>query len=162
MLGGVGVGIVEIGGLLPGDWPWLLSRSAATAWAHVAEALRPGTSPQRVGAQAAQVLRMLLAQPPNAALVVRDRGSPVGYIVVAIVPDELTGAPTGLYYDIFVEPAYRGTGVSSRLTAAGEAYCRALGVRVIRRVVAPGNEASLRHALKDGCQVERISLIKVL
>jgi len=81
---------------------------------------------------------------------------------VALVPDELTGVPTGLFYDIYVEPAHRGTGVSLRLTAAGEAHCRAHGVRVIRRYIAPANTPSLRHALRDGCRVERLALVKVL
>jgi len=153
---------VEVGVMTPLEWPWLAARSAATAWAHVEPALRAWTTPAAVAARAEQNLRALLAQPGSAALVARADGVAVGYLVVALVPDELTGLPTGLFYDIYVEPSYRGTGVSDRLTAAGEAHCRAHGARVVRRFVDPANTPSLRHALRDGCRVERLALVKAL
>lgn|GEM_PF-2093690 len=153
---------VEVGLLLPGEWAWLAARSAETALAHVEPALWAWTTPRAVAARVEQNLRALLSQPGSAALVARADGAAVGYLVVALVPDELTGVPTGLFYDIYVEPAHRGTGVSLRLTAAGEAHCRAHGVRVIRRYIAPANTPSLRHALRDGCRVERLALVKVL
>lgn len=153
---------VDVGFLTPKEWPWLAARSAATAWAHVDPALRHGVTPQAVAARAERNLRALLAMPGSAALVARAGGAPVGYLVVALVPDELTGLPVGLFYDIFVEPAHRGSGISHRLTAAGEAYCRALGARLIRRHIDPGNAPSLRHALREGCRVDRLSLVKAL
>ena len=154
--------MVEVGRLAPGEWPWLVARSTETARAHVDPCLRGAVSQEVVAARVQQNLRGLLGQPPNVALVARADGRPLGYLVVAFAPDELTGVPTGLFYDIFVEPSHRGTGISSRLTAAGEAHCRTLGVRLIRRWVAPENQPSLRHALRDGCRVERLSLVKVL
>ncbi len=153
---------VEVGLLTPAEWPWLAARSAATAWAHVDPALRAWVSPRAVAARAEQNLRALLASRGGAALVARTGGAAVGYLVVALVPDELTGLPVGLFYDIFVEPAHRGTGVSHRLTAAGEAHCRAHGARLVRRYVDPANAASLRHALREGCRVDRLSLAKEL
>lgn len=153
---------VEVGLLLPGEWAWLAARSATTALAHVEPTLWAWTTPQAVTARVEQNLRALLGQPGSAALVARADGAAVGYLVVALVPDELTGVPTGLFYDIYVEPAHRGTGVGRSLTAAGEAHCRAHGVRVVRRYIDPANTPSLRHALRDGCRVERLALVKVL
>jgi len=153
---------VQVGYLTPAEWPWLLACSAATAWAHVDPALRTWVSPQAVAARVELNLRGLLAAPGSAALVARAAGAAAGYLVVALAPDELTGLPVGLFYDIFVEPAHRGTGVSHALTAAGEAHCRAHGARLVRRYVDPGNERSLRHALREGCRVDRLSLVKPL
>lgn len=159
---GAGTVAVEVGLLTVAEWPWLVSRSAATAWAHVDPALRDRVNPQAVAARVEQNLRALLTRPGSAALVARAGGAAAGYLVVALVPDELTGLPVGLFYDIFVEPAYRGTGVSHRLTAAGEAHCRAWGASLVRRYIDPGNEPSLRHALREGCRIDRLSLVKVL
>ncbi len=153
---------VQVGFMTPAEWPWVASRAAATAWAHVDPALKAWVSPQAVAARAQQSLRALLSRPGSAALVAREGGAAAGYLVVALVPDELTGLPTGLFYDIFVEPAHRGSGVSHLLTAAGEAHCRAHGARLVRRYVDPGNAPSLRHALRDGCRVDRLSLVKPL
>ena len=91
-----------------------------------------------------------------------EDGRPVGFLLIALQPHDKTGELQGYMADIYVEPAHRGTGVSLRLTAAGEAHCRAHGVRVIRRYIAPANTPSLRHALRDGCRVERLALVKVL
>lgn len=154
--------LVEIGGITPQEWPWMLARTGATAWAQLSPVLQQSSAPERVASTAQQSLLGVLSQPPNGVLVARVNGRPVGYLVVTFLPDELTGLPTALFYDIFVEPAYRGQGVSSRLTAAGEAYCRSLGVRLLRRYISATNEASLRHAVADGCQPERIGFVKLL
>jgi len=153
---------MEIGRLAPAEWPWLLARSAETAWRHVAPALRPATTPAQVAARVQGLLVHLLSQPGSIALVAREDGRPVGYMVVAILPDELTGLPIALFYDIYVEPEHRGKGVSRRLTAAGEAHCRALGIRVIRRTVASWNAPSLRLTMSEGNQPEQIGFIKVI
>jgi GNAT superfamily N-acetyltransferase len=153
---------MEIGKMTPPEWPWIVARSAATGWEHVLPALRPQVTPEMVAANVRQALWGLLSQPGNVALVARESGRPVGYLLVAFMPDEVAGVPTALFWDIWVEPEWRGKGVSSRLTAAGEEQCRAVGVHVIRRVVATHNAASLRHAEGDGSQPERIVFVKVI
>lgn len=108
------------------------------------------------------MLQQALSIPGSVVLVARVQGSPVGYIVITVAPDELTGAPAGLFLDVWVEPHGRGRRICSQLTAAAEAHCRSLGLTVARRVIAAHNMASLRHAEGDGCQVERVVLVKTL
>lgn len=153
---------MEIGPLTAPEWPWLLARSAATGWAQLTPLQQGAATPAGIAARAEQMLSQALAQPGGAAVVAREQGIPAGYLVAAGVPDELTGVPTGLFLDIWMEPQWRGKGVSSLLTAAGEAHCRALGLRLVRRIVAAHNAPSLRHAAADGCQVERLVLVKAL
>ncbi|HEY8346464.1 MAG TPA: GNAT family N-acetyltransferase [Symbiobacteriaceae bacterium] len=153
---------MEIGLMTPREWPWVLARAVKTGVAQVPPALRSATRPERVAHQIETLLPQVLSQPGSAALVAREGQQPVGYIVVTVIPDDLTGQPLGLFWDIWVEPPWRGTGVSSRLTAAGEAHLKALGLKAVRRAISSHNTASLRHALSDGCHIDRISLLKVL
>jgi GNAT superfamily N-acetyltransferase len=120
------------------------------------------SSPQIVATAAQEMLIDHLRQPGSIGLVARDGGCPVGYLLITVTMDELTRTPMGLFLDIWVDPAWRGRGVASALTAAGEHHCRALGLRFVRRWIAAQNQNSLHHAMKDGCQVELLSLIKAL
>lgn len=153
---------MEIGPVAAQEWPWLLTRSVATGWEQLTPVQQAATTPAVFARRVEHMLRLALGLPGGAALVARERGEPVGYVVVTAAPDELTGMPCGLLADIWVEPGRRGRGIGHRLTAAGEAHCRALGLPMVRRVVAAHNRASLEHALADGCQVERLTLVKVL
>jgi GNAT superfamily N-acetyltransferase len=144
------------------DWPWLLARSGETGWAQLTPAQQAETNLEAFRGQVQTMLTQALSVPGSSAQVAREEGTPVGYLVVSVVPDELTQVPVGLFVDIYVEPAWRGKGVSSFLTAAGEGYLRAMGLRQVKRWVAAHNQASLKHALKDGCQVERFQLVKKL
>lgn len=153
---------VEIGVLQPQEWPWLLAHSTETGWAQLTPVQRTETTPQAFTAIVQGMLTQALAAPGSTALVAREQGVPAGYLVVGVLPDELTNAPVGLFVDIYVEPVWRGKRVSSALTAAGEEHCRKLGLRQVRRMVAAHNPQSLRHALADGCQVERYAFVKLL
>lgn len=154
--------MLEIGPITQQEWPWLWERSMATGWHQLPPEQQAAANPAQVAHQVQQMLGMALSAPGAGVLMARAAGDPVGYLVVTVAPDELTGLPTGLFLDIWVEPAWRGRGISSRLTAAGEEHCRRLGLRLVRRAVAAHNQASLRHALSDGCVVERYILIKAL
>lgn len=153
---------MEIGWMTPAEWPWLLARATETGLAQVPPALQPTALPEVVAWQVQAMLCQALSQPGAAVLVVREGQQPLGYLVVTIVPDDLTAQPIGFFYDIWVDPSRRGTGLSSRLTAAGEAYLKSLGLHLVRRAISAHNTASLRHAFSDGCHIDRISLLKVL
>jgi len=156
------LGAMEIGPMTWQEWPWVAALTASTAWKHVSAPLRAEVSPEWVAARVQQSLLGLLGQPGNVALVAREAGRPVGYLVVTFLPDELTGVTTGLFWDIWVEPAWRGRGVATSLTHAGEAHCRAMGVKLIRRYIATDNQPSLHHAVRDGNRPERVMYEKVL
>lgn len=153
---------MEIGWMMPADWPWLLARATETGLAQVPPALRPATLPEVVAWQVQTMLHQTLSQPGTAVLVAREGQQPVGYLVVTVVPDDLTAQPVGFFYDIWVDPAKRGSGLSSQLTAAGEAHLKSLGLHLVRRAISAHNTASLRHAMADGCHIDRVSLLKVL
>lgn len=153
---------MEIGPLTALEWPWLLERATVTGWEQLSPAQQAHATPAQVAAHVQQMLRHALGQPGSLVLVARAQGAPVGYIAVAVMPDELTGLPAGLVLDLWVEPPWRGRGISYQLTAAGEAHCRALGLRSLRRAISVHNVRSLRQALRDGCQVERCLVTKYL
>lgn len=144
------------------EWPWILGRSVATGWQQLTPEQQAATTPALLTGRVQAMLVQALSTPGATVLVAREQGEPIGYLVVAMVPDELTGKATGLFLDIWVEPHYRGRGVAGQLTAAGEAYLRAQGLRLVRRVIAAHNLPSLRHALRDGCRIERHVLVKPL
>lgn len=148
--------------MAPQEWPWLLSHAVATGIAQVPPALQPTAAPEAITHQVQSMLLQALSRPGAVALVARTGQEPAGYILVTVTPDDLTGQPMGLFLDIWVEPRWRGTGLSSRLTGEGEAHLRRLGVKAVRRAISSHNAASLRHALSDGCHIDRLSLLKVL
>lgn len=153
---------MEIGALSPQEWPWFLAHSMETGWESLHPSLRQGASRDEVLANFRAMATEALQQPGSAVLVAREGRQPAGYLMMTVIPDEWTRRPTGLFYDIFVEPVWRGRGVASLLTRTGENYFRSLGIPLVRRFIAAGNQESLRHALKDGCVVERHCLIKQL
>jgi GNAT superfamily N-acetyltransferase len=153
---------MEIGTLTAQEWPWFLAHSAETGWEQMHPGLRPSASQSEVLANFRAMTTEALQQPGSAVLVAREAGRIAGYIMLTLMPDEWTGRPVGLYYDIWVDPAWRGKGVASLLTHSSEQYFRNMGIKLIRRFIAAHNQESLRHAQKDGCIVERLCLIKQL
>ncbi len=151
---------VNIGLLAQQEVTWLLERSAETAWAQLTPPQQQVASREVVTTNAQAMVTQALATPGAAAFVAREGAEPLGYLLAVVVPDELTGWPTGLFLDVWVDPRYRGQALAARLSAAGEQHLRTLGINTVRRVVASHNEASLRHSYKDGCRVERLVLTK--
>lgn len=154
--------MAEIGPMQPHEWTWLVSRSLVTGWAQLNPLQQASASAMDVSHRIQAMLTRAVTAPGATALVAREDGSPVGYLIVTVVPDELTGQPSGLFVDIFVEPQWRRTGLAGQLTAAGEEHLRDLGIREVRRWIAYQNPASLRHAQKDGCEVEKVMMLKRL
>jgi ribosomal protein S18 acetylase RimI-like enzyme len=153
---------VEIGVMTAPEWPWVLGRSRETGWAQMLPSQQAQISPEAFAGLVYEMLAQALSSPGGTVLVARAAELPVGYLVIGVVPDELSHAPTGLFMDIYVEPAWRGRQVSSLLTAAGDGHCRGQGLSHVRRVIAAHNTQSLRHAMADGCRVERFMMIKQL
>ncbi|HLN65256.1 MAG TPA: GNAT family N-acetyltransferase [Symbiobacteriaceae bacterium] len=153
---------MEVGPLTANEWSWFLTRSMETGWEQRHPGLREESSRPQVMSNIREMVTQALQQPGATALVARERGQPAGYVVLTLMPDEWTHDPTGLFYDIWVEPEWRGKGVATLLTRSGENYFRSLGLKLTRRFIAAHNAASLKHARADGCEIERLCLIKRL
>lgn len=149
---------MEIGPLQAHELAWMLARSARTAWEQLTAAEQAGAAPAQVAQQAAAMVAGALGRPGGAALVAREGGQPAGYILVDVQPHEITGAPQGVYLDIWVEPAWRRRGVAGALCAAADQHCRSLGLRQTRRLVSAHNTASLELSLRQGNQIQRLVL----
>lgn len=153
---------MEISPLTAQEWPWFLAHSTETGWEQMHPSLRPGASREQVVANFRAMATEAVQQPGSAVLVAREGGRIAGYIMLTLMPDEWTRHPVGLYYDIWVDPAWRGKGVANFLTRTAEQYFRQMGIRLVRRFISAHNQESLRHAQKDGAIVERHCLIKLL
>lgn len=153
---------MEVGPLAEHEVTWLLERSTETGWAQLTPAQQQSVAREVVTANAQAMLTQALGTPGAAAFVLREGNEPLGYVVVVVVPDELTGQPTGLLLDVWVDPRYRGRGLAVQLSAAAEGHLRARGIKTARRLIAAHNEASLRHSFKDGCRIERVIVSKEL
>jgi GNAT superfamily N-acetyltransferase len=153
---------MQIGPLTQAEWPWFLERTMATGWEQMPPAQKETASRQEVANNVREMTAQALSFPGTTVLVAREGGTCAGYLVVTLMPDEWTHEPTGHFYDIWVEPSWRGKGVSTLLTSAGEEYLRSLGCKRVRRFIAVHNAASLRHAQSDGAEPERICFVKQL
>lgn len=111
------------------DLPRLAEMAAITAWNITPEDDKPYTSQEHVSASAVQNLYGVLGSPGGTAVVADEGGKPVGYLLIAIQHNDMTGEPMGYMADIYVEPAFRRGGVSKELHRVGEEYLRRLGVR---------------------------------
>lgn len=146
----------------PTDFPALLAWSTETAWEQIPPAARPEASPAELGRRVREVFEHALRMPGTKVFVAEDDRKPVGYAGVVLVADELTGAWTGHVFDIYVEPARRGTGLARSLLEAVETECRVQGCQRMSATVSCHNAASLGLFARAGFAAERQMLGKPL
>ena len=97
------------------------------------------------------------------ALIAEDAGAPVGFIlVVASLPDEVTGEDQGFVAYMAVEPRRRGGGIGSALLGAAEDEARKLGLPYIALMVTEENDAARALYDRAGYVTERRLLCKML
>lgn len=136
----------------PADLPHLLRMAAVLAWQITPEDDRQATTPQAVALGARMNLIGVLRSPGGTAIVAEEDGRPVGFLLVALQPNDKTGQPQGYMADIYVEPAYQGRGLARQMHFAAEAYLRQIGIRTITNWVhahnRQGQAASARHGFE--------------
>lgn len=146
----------------PSDFPTLLAWSTQTAWDQIPPAARDLTPPSDLSRRVRDMFEQALRLPGTKLFVADEGRAPVGYVGVVLAPDELTGAPTGHVFDVFVEPGRRRGGVARALLEAAETECRVQGCQRMAATVSGHNAASLGLFARAGFQVERHILARSL
>jgi GNAT superfamily N-acetyltransferase len=115
-----------------GDLPWLDEAVAAGTWESLSPEQRQKLLPGMAAQQARLQLRQVLSAPGSTLIVAQLNQQPVGYLLVAVVPDGSTEEPTALLLDLWVHPAHRRRRVGSGLLAAAERWVASLGVKKMK------------------------------
>lgn len=144
------------------DLPTILHCTTHNAWDQLAPLERTTADFHRVGQAARQMILSALQSPGGTALIAEENGELAGYMVISVSAHPYTGEKEAQFVDILVNPKYRRRRVGTRLTQAGEAYCRQLGCRRVRIWVGAHNEPSLRNAEHLGYLPEGQVFIKPL
>lgn len=151
----------------PGDFPQLLAWSTQTAWEQIPPASRPMVAPDDLGRRVRAMFHQAMRSPRTRVFVAEESGeggapAPVGYVGVAYLADELTGALTGHVFDLYVAPERRRRGLGRALLEAAEADCRTQGAARASATVSVHNAASLGLFAGSGFLAERQLLGKRL
>lgn len=144
-----------------GDAAWILPLSARLH-DFGPPAFRPR---ERMDAAVARSIRETLDAPrPDAQVFVAEdeAGRPLGFIHVHGATDFFTAEVHGHVSDIVVAPDADGMGVGSALMAAGEAWSRALGHRLLTLNVFETNTRARRLYERLGYEADTAKLVKVL
>lgn len=146
----------------PTDLPYLLPMAAEASWQYTPPAERERSTPEFIGQAAHYNLLGCLSSPGGTAVVVEENGRPFGYMVVTLSPNERTGEMQGYLADIYVEPAYRRSGIAKELVRWGEAYLQHLGIRSETNWVHAGNEKSMKAAETLGLKPWAVMMAKTI
>lgn len=103
-----------------------------------------------------------LCSPGATALVAEDNGRPVGFLLVTLQPSDMGGELSGYMADIYIDPAYRGSGLGRDLHFAGEAYLKPMGIRSLTNWVHATNEKGQRAAESYGVKPWAVMMSKPL
>jgi GNAT superfamily N-acetyltransferase len=99
----------------------------------------------------------------SAVFVAQDgRGNPLGFVHVHTATDFFTGEDHGHVSDIVVAPGAEGGGVGRALMAAGEAWSRDRGHRLLTLNVFGGNSRARRLYELLGYSADTTKLVKIL
>lgn len=125
--------------------------------------------PWRTEASVAQFTEASLAAatsalPESSALLVAEapEGPLAGFIHLQSERDPFTGEAVGYVSELAVAPAFEGQGLGRALMAAGEAWSRARGHRLLTLYVFAGNEGAKALYAKAGFEPEVLKLVKPL
>lgn len=146
----------------PSDVPALLAGVAEHTWDILAPEERSGTSPDLVREGAQSNLMAVLQSPGGTAVVADDAGRIVGYLLIGVGPDAVTGEMFGYLADIYLDPQYRGRGIARRVHDIGEAYLVQLGVRKAKLWTHAHNPEGQASAQRNGYKPYGIAMIKEL
>lgn len=134
----------------PSDLPELLRMAALTAWEITPADDRAQTSFAAVMARAQNNLLSQLNSPVGTAIVAEQEGRPVGYLLLGLQVNDRTGEQFGYMADIYLEPAFRGAGLTEAMRLAAEAHYTRLGLQRITNWVHGHNRLGLRASERFG------------
>lgn len=154
--------MVDVRLFKPSDMPALLQGVAAHTWDILAPEERSGTSPDIVAEGAQANLMAVLQSPGGTAVVADDGGRIVGYLLIGVGPDGVTGEMFGYLADIYLDPAYRGRGIARRMHEIGEGYLVQLGVRKAKLWTHAHNPQGQASAQRNGYKPYGIAMLKEL
>ena len=96
------------------------------------------------------IRRLASGQVPARAWIVCYAARAIGYVAFSYHYDAEFGGLEGVITDLFIEAAYRGRGLGSRLLATVGDYCRAAGIGSIELQVIETNRAAAAFYRKHG------------
>lgn len=146
----------------PADLPLLTQMAGLTAWELLPADDRAVARFELVAQSGAANLQGVLTSPGGTAIVADVGGQPVGYLLIGLMPDDLTGEPVGYLADIYMQPAWRRRGVSKRLHQAGEQYLRQIGIRKVTNWTHAHNATAIKTQEHHGIRPWRVMLSKRL
>lgn len=145
-----------------GDMPLIGAAAAQTARIHLTPAELAGVTEAETARRAVEMINRGLSAPGGICLVGELEGRPVAYELLMLHEDDLTGLPTAMKVDGWVDPAYRQRGINQLMHEAGERYARQMGIHRMVCVVAAHNAASIATTDRSGFLTERLVRAKWL
>lgn len=102
-------------------------------------------------ARARRATEKLLAEPEFGGVwTIRAEGAPAGYLALLLGYSLEFGGRFGLLDELFVEEAWRGSGIGKQALAFAEEECRARGWRALRLEVARENQRAINLYRRSG------------
>jgi ribosomal protein S18 acetylase RimI-like enzyme len=142
--------------------PILRLFAVINAWQILPPDDRQLASIAEVARTAEQNLLGVLNAPGGTALVAVENGKLLGYLSIAIRPDERTGEPTGYMADIYIDPGGRGKGIATEFHRVGEKYLADMGIRKASLWTHAHNPLGQKSAQRQGYQIQGVVLAKTL
>lgn len=146
----------------PRDLPELRWFAALNTWQILPADDRRIASIGAVATSAEENLLRVLDSPGGTAIVAEADGRLVGYILVAMQPDQRTRQWVGYLADIYIEPAFRKTGIASKFHELAEAHLARQGVRQATLWTHAHNPLGQRSAERRGYQIHGLMMSRVL
>jgi GNAT superfamily N-acetyltransferase len=144
------------------DLPAMRYFAVINAWLILPPDDRQVASIGMVAQLAESNLMRVLQSPGGTAILAVEGERPVGYLLVAIQPDEKTGEYQGYMADIYIEPEYRKLGIAGRLHEMGEGHLQRLGIRRATNWTHAHNPLGQRSAERRGYRPWGMMMVKSL
>lgn len=147
--------------IFPEEVPQVLESSIGTTWESMSWGEQATAEYETLGLRVRAIIERILGL-GGTILVAEVEGQVAGYIIIGVLPNDLTGKPEGMIFDTWVHPSFRRQGIGSGLIKAAEDFCRGQGAARATMVVGSHNRQSQGSALKSGYQPERVWFGKTL
>lgn len=145
-----------------GDLPDLERMMIQLTWGITPAEDRAAVGFEPIARSAVRTLHQMLGAPGGTAVVAEDGGRPVGFLLVSLQQDDRTGQMLGYLADIYIDPAYRGRGLSKPMERMAVEHLRQLGMRHVYVWVHAHNPQGQATARRLGMQPWGVVLAKEL